>query len=135
MTNKICIGIAFLIPLLSSADETRNDFCREIVNSQQIYDCSKIERETADKMLNDSYKVLLARVQNQYQLSPELGEVFIQKIKISQRLWIKLRDADCTLEAFQIEIGSQAYETTVNKCVARLSGVRSSYLQNDISPD
>lgn len=135
MIKKTCIGIIFLIPLLSSAEEKPEDSCREIINSQQIFDCSRIERETADKMLNDSYKMLLARVQNQYKPSPELGEEFIQKIKESQRLWIKLRDADCTLEAFQIETGSQAYETTVNKCVARLSEARSSYLENNIAPD
>jgi uncharacterized protein YecT (DUF1311 family) len=135
MIKETCIGIVFLIPLLSSAEETLKDPCREIVNSQQIFDCSKIERETAGKMLNDSYKTLLTRVQNQYKPSPELGEEFVQKIKKSQRLWIKLRDTDCTLEAFQIETGSLAYETTVNKCVARLSEARSSYLKNYISPD
>ncbi|MFP6800922.1 MAG: lysozyme inhibitor LprI family protein [Pseudomonas sp.] len=132
MIKKIYIGLAFLIPILSSADETLKASCREMVNSQQIYDCSKIEREAADKILNDSYKTLLTRVKDQYKPSPELGDEFIEKIKVSQRLWIKLRDADCILDAFQIETGSQAYETTVNKCVARLSEERSRHLEENI---
>jgi uncharacterized protein YecT (DUF1311 family) len=59
-----------------------------------------------------------------------LRDEYIQKIKESQRLWIKLRDADCALETFQIEIGPQAYETTLNNCIARMSDERSNYLEH-----
>lgn len=127
--------MGLLLPLLSYAEDEAIDACHEIKNSQQIFECSKIERKIADKKLNSAYKNLLTRVKTQYKASPDLNTNLTQKIKESQRLWIKLRDADCNLEAFQIETGSQAYETTVNKCVARLSEARSIYLEKNISPD
>lgn len=135
MIEKFIFSILLFLPLLSSAESAAIENCRDIKNSQQIFACSKIEREEADEKLNSTYKKLLSRVQVQYKASPELYNQLIQNIKESQRLWIKLRDSDCNLEAFQIERGSQAYETTINNCVARLSYARSEYLERSVSPD
>lgn len=111
-----------------------SESCKEIVNSQQIFECSAYEKERADKALNDQYRSLLKRVGRQYKSNKTLGDEYIQRIKESQRLWIKLRGANCALETFQIEIGTQAYETTLNSCIARMSDERSKYLEH-IAPD
>ncbi|WP_458378815.1 lysozyme inhibitor LprI family protein [Pseudomonas chlororaphis] len=67
-------------------------------------------------------------------MDPAQGEKFIAKLKESQRSWIKLRDTDCPLEAFEIEVGKPAYETTISNCIARMSLERSVYLDK-ILPD
>jgi uncharacterized protein YecT (DUF1311 family) len=108
--------------------------CKEIVSSQQVFECSTYEKERADKGLNYQYRSLLKRVGGQYKSNKTLSDEYIQKIKESQRLWIKLRDADCVLETFQIEIGTQVYETTLNNCIAHKSDERSKYLEH-IAPD
>jgi len=127
------ISSFLLFPLLGHAGESEIIDCKKTFNSQQIFECSKIERAKADQKLNEAYRGLLTRIAKQYKPSPELGATYTQKIKESQRLWIKLKDADCALEAFKIEAGTQAYETTVNKCVSQLSLARPQYLEK-ISP-
>lgn len=128
-------AIIITTPLFGSAQEAIIDSCQNPTNSNQIFECSEKERSSADRKLNESYKKLLTRVEKQYTTSPELKKQLTQEIRKSQRTWITLRDIDCNLEAFQIETRSQAYETTVNKCIARLSEARSAYLDNNISPD
>lgn len=133
--NLWTTAILLFAPLLGSAQEVSGDSCQHPTNSTKIFECSENERSSADKKLNETYKKLLARVEKQYTTSPKLKEQLTQEIRRSQRTWIKLRDIDCNLEAFQIEPESQAYETTVNKCIARLSEERSNYLDKNISPD
>ena len=136
MKKNICtIAILLLTPLFGNAQEVSGDSCQHPTNSTQIFECSEKERSSADKKLNETYKKLLARVEKQYITSPDLKKQITQEIRKSQRTWLKLRDIDCNLEAFQIETGSQAYETTLNKCIARLSEERSNYLDKNISPD
>ncbi|MGR6734879.1 lysozyme inhibitor LprI family protein [Pseudomonas chlororaphis] len=108
--------------------------CKNIVASQQIDMCAKAAMESADSQLNISYKKLMARVKSQYQVDPAQGEKFIAKLKESQRSWIKLRDTDCPLEAFEIEVGKPAYETTISNCIARMSLERSVCLDKTL-PD
>ncbi|ARU90465.1 lysozyme inhibitor LprI family protein [Pseudomonas sp. M30-35] len=112
------------------ADTSTIDLCNNIASSQQIYDCSKLERLTADKQLNTTYQNLISNINYQYKNDLKLKNELIQNIKTSQRIWIKLRDSDCGLESFEIEPGTQAYETTINKCVSRLSELRSEYLRS-----
>ncbi|MFC0667511.1 lysozyme inhibitor LprI family protein [Azotobacter chroococcum] len=124
--------LVFSLPIY--AEQQENNSCERVSSSQQIFECSNIERKKADQLLNNVYHELITRIIKQYKSAPELKDAYTQKIKESQRLWIKLRDADCTLETFEIEAGTQAYETTFNKCVARSSIERATYLRK-ISPE
>ncbi|MHC8398082.1 lysozyme inhibitor LprI family protein [Pseudomonas sp. MDT1-17] len=110
------------------------DQCNEITKSQQIDKCSAASKATADSRLNTSYHQLLARLETRYQDNPELGTAYVVKVKESQRAWIKLRDANCHLEAFEIEPGKPAYVTTVNSCITGMSRERSVYLDK-VAPD
>lgn len=92
------------------------------------------EKAIADKALNNQYRNLLERVGIQYKSNRTLGDEYVQRIKESQRLWIKLRDADCALETYQIEVGAQAYEATLNYCIVRMSDECSRYLER-IAPN
>jgi uncharacterized protein YecT (DUF1311 family) len=110
------------------------DECGEITASQQIDKCSDVAKNAADSLLNTSYHQLMARLETQYLADPDAGAVYTAKVKEAQRVWIKLRDANCPLEAFEIKPGTSAYLTTVNNCIARMSHERSAFLDK-IAPD
>ncbi len=129
--KKFLLLVALLIPLSVVAAQTD---CGDISTSRQVDACAKLAKESADANLNASYKQLISRVKSQYQADPALGENFMAKLKDSQRAWLKLRDANCALEAFEIDVGQPAYLTTVNNCIARMSLERSGYLDKTL-PD
>ena len=133
--TPLVVAVTLLIASTTSyAADPKSGSCKEIVSSQQVFECSIYEKAKADKDLNNQYRSLLERVASQYKSNQTLGKEYIQRIKHSQRLWIKLRDANCALEIYQIEVGTQAYEATLNHCIARISGERSKYLER-ITPN
>ena len=134
LNSLTAVATLLITSIVVYAADPISESCKEIVSSQHVFECSAYEKGRADKALNDQYRSLLKRVGSQYKSNQTLRDEYIQKIKESQRLWIKLRDADCALETFQIEIGTQAYETTLNNCIARMSDERSKYLEH-ITPD
>lgn len=110
------------------------DECTGISTSQQVDKCSDVSKVAADSQLNTSYHQLMARLETQYLAEPDTGTAYTAKVKEAQRAWIKLRDANCPLEGFEIKPGTSAYVTTVNNCIARMSLERSVFLDN-IAPD
>lgn len=118
-------------PVLS---DTVENPCEKIEASQQIAQCAEYKKDQSDKTLNLSYKETLNRIKHQYEKSPLLADQYISLLRGAQREWIKLRDADCKLEAFDIEETSEAYQTTINNCISRMSDNRTHYLKN-IAPD
>lgn len=110
------------------------DECTGITTSQQVDKCSDVSKVAADSQLNTSYHQLMARLETQYQAEPDTETAYTAKVKEAQRAWIKLRDANCPLEAFEIKPGTSAYTTTVNNCIARMSRERSVFLDN-VAPD
>lgn len=110
------------------------DDCNEITISEQIDRCSDVAKNDADSQLNTSYHQLMARLEAQYRVEPDTGAAYTAKVKEAQRVWIKLRDANCPLEAFEIKPGTSAYVATVNNCIARMSRERTVFLDN-IAPD
>ncbi|WP_166365223.1 lysozyme inhibitor LprI family protein [Pseudomonas akapageensis] len=100
------------------------------LDSQDIYDCSKLRIEAADKELNSTYKDLNSRVSTEYRADAPLGEKLKEHIKTSQIAWIKLRDSNCAVESFVISRETQAFETTKNNCLARETIGRTHYLKN-----
>lgn len=117
-----------LITLWSIAGNTYAFDCTNITASAQIDDCSKIEKESADKKLNQSYTKLIARIKEQYVPSPEMGERYLSKLKNSQRAWLTLRDTNCELESFLADTAYPAHETLINNCITKMSLERSDYL-------
>lgn len=133
--NPFAVAATLLVSSITSyAADPSSSSCKEIVSSQQVFECSVYEKARADKALNNQYRNLLERVGIQYKSNRMLRDEYIQRIKKSQRLWIKLRDADCELEIYQIEVGTQAYEATLNYCIVRMSDERARYLER-IAPN
>ena len=118
---------ALLLPV--SAVYAQDD-CTQVSSSLEMLPCSESAKKSADTQLNVSYQQLMARLETQYRADPALGSAYAAKVKESQRAWLKLRDSNCPLEAFEIETGQPAYVTTVNLCIARMSRDRSVFLDN-----
>lgn len=104
------------------------DDCNHVTSSLEMLPCSEAEKKAADAQLNLSYKQLMSRLESDYRTDPALGAEYAAKVKESQRAWLKLRDANCPLEAFEIETGMPAHVVAVNSCIARMSRERSAYL-------
>jgi hypothetical protein len=75
----------------------------------------------------------MARLETQYQIQPEFGAAYLAKVKEAQRAWVKLRDANCAVEAFDIETDKPAHATVVNNCITRMSQERSVELDKIVS--
>lgn len=130
--NYIGMGVLLWVGAVFGT-ENNNEKCQDIQDSLNVIVCSKNERDKADSQLNESYRFLIARIKSQYKLDQSLGDKYLSEVKNSQLAWMILRDRNCTLEAFEIERESQAYEVVVNDCVTRMSEGRSDYLKS-ISP-
>jgi len=135
MLNTQKITLFFLLIFVRTAlSNDVNDPCEEIEASSQIALCAQYNKEQSDNLLNSSYKATLNRIRLQYQYSPLLADQYVSLLKTAQREWIDLRDADCKLEAFEIEEAAEAYQVTIDNCVARMSNDRADYLKH-IAPD
>ncbi|MCO8309943.1 lysozyme inhibitor LprI family protein [Pseudomonas mandelii] len=106
------------------------DVCDKITTSSQGERCSVSLKSAADFQLNISYQQLMVRLEGGNRTDPVVAAGYMAKVKESQRAWIKLRDTDCLLDAFEAEPGSSAYVTAVNNCVASMSRDRSVFLDN-----
>jgi uncharacterized protein YecT (DUF1311 family) len=83
----LCIVCSVSIPVL--ADQTKQ--CLEVAVTQIEMDrCADVEFSTVDFELNRVYKKIQEIYKN--------DSVFLEKLKISQLAWIKLREADTELQ-------------------------------------
>ncbi|MGF6205428.1 lysozyme inhibitor LprI family protein [Pseudomonas frederiksbergensis] len=128
MTMKsFILFICLVCPLFVFASENG---CGVAASTLEFNLCVKQAKNSADSKLNVSYKRLIARVNAQYQRDSELGAKFLVKLKASQLAWLKLRDTNCAIEAFEYDEAMPAYEVTVNNCVTKMSLDRSNYLDS-----
>ncbi|TDN47041.1 uncharacterized protein YecT (DUF1311 family) [Buttiauxella sp. JUb87] len=117
---KKILMIILVFPLWAKADSV----CDNITVSDQVYTCSKISLEESDASLNNEYKKLLSKVSAEYNSHEELKNEYIKKIKLSQRAWLNFRDKNCEVFSYQIEAGTQAYETSMNSCKDKMTQER-----------
>ncbi|KAB1591934.1 DUF1311 domain-containing protein [Burkholderia cepacia] len=124
------IRTCMLYFLSVGAVEAAEPNCVRAESSQEIFECSRGAREGAVRAVTLSYKNLLNRIQMQYVNDAALGVDFSKLVASSHKYWVIHTEKDCRIEAFDIEPGTQAYETTVNHCVARKSVERTTYLDS-----
>ena len=113
----------------SENGDNANIDCSIQDNSQVIYECTKRKAESADKILNEAYRGLKKRIAFNYGNELKIKEEVLTNLTNSQKIWIKLRDSNCSLESIEIEKGTQAFETTKNNCLADESQRRTQYLK------
>ncbi|EOC9629819.1 lysozyme inhibitor LprI family protein [Enterobacter ludwigii] len=117
-----------LLMLFSDLSYATDLECNKVQSSDQVYLCSKQSLEASDKKLNQEYRELLKSVSVQYSSHERLKDEFIKKIKISQRSWIDFRDKNCEVLSYQIDVGTHAYETSINLCKDKMTQERSKEL-------
>ncbi|MDQ7084991.1 MAG: lysozyme inhibitor LprI family protein [Sulfurovum sp.] len=81
--------ILLLTLLLGTMIYANNIECKEDGSQMQMNFCAYEEFQKADKSLNKVYKALRHRNKN--------DKIYLVNLKISQRLWIKFRDAELAL--------------------------------------
>lgn len=113
-----------LLMLFSGLSYATDLECNKVQSSDQVYLCSKQSMEASDKKLNQEYRELLKSVSVQYSSHDQLKDEFIKKIKTSQRSWIDFRDKNCEVLSYQIDVGTQAYETSINLCKDKMTQER-----------
>lgn len=104
--------------------------CMRTYTSQEIFECSRLTRQAMEREVLLSKNSLLKRIKKQYANEVLIGLEYSEIVVESQRLWGRLMDKDCRVEAAEIESGTQAYETTKNNCFARKLKERSAYLDS-----
>lgn len=125
--NRFVFTLLASLLLPVSAAYAQDD-CSNVTSSLEMVPCSEKAKKAADAQLNVSYKQLMTRLESDYRTDPALGAEYAAKVKESQRAWLKLRDANCPLEAFEIEVGKPAFVAVSNLCITRMSRERSAYL-------
>ena len=75
-----------LIALLFSTQLLAETKCNPEGNQMELNVCASDDLEKADKALNSAYKELIKLQKD--------NKSYLKKLKVSQRLWIKFRDAE-----------------------------------------
>jgi uncharacterized protein YecT (DUF1311 family) len=93
-----------------------------------ILPCTEVEQKKSDRRLNLSYKNARERISRGNQSDPEFVNLYLEKLRDSQRTWINLRDKNCDLESFDFEQGSVLDRVITNLCMAGMSDERANFL-------
>lgn len=130
--NKTSSLMAFMLLILTSntamAKNYVNFACNGISESMAILPCTEEEQIKADSRLNSSYQFARERIGRGNQSDPDFVEVYLDKLRDSQRTWIKLRDENCALESFDFDRGSVLDQVVTNLCNAGMSHERAIFL-------
>lgn len=134
---NLSLMVRFLVLGLVAAQVTaasgNDNVCEGQSSSAALLRCAERSKKEADKKLNDSYKMLLGRLLRQHDNS-DFSKGYAEKVRASQRLWIRQRDVDCQLKTFEVDPGSWADVVITDFCIVKLSNSRVEFL-NSIAPD
>lgn len=87
----VLVGFLLASPITGLANPTQGNTCAEHAETQlDLNKCGEQDFKTADAELNRVYREILSRYEN--------DSVFLEKLRTSQRHWIKQRDADLALK-------------------------------------
>lgn len=128
---KLLSVFLFIISASACVAEPTN-----IKSSTDKLDCTTISispqlDECIDKQMLSSNARLLAemghfekRAKLVYAPDPALGKELIDKVRNAQDAWLSFREKNCSVEAFEIQVGTPAYITTVNNCIILMNAER-----------
>lgn len=102
--------------------------CNGSSESASIQPCTEAKRVESDNGLNNSYVAARERIHKYNGADDESLTRYLDKLKRSQRAWIRFRDENCELEAFELELGSVLDNVAKNLCAAGMSDERAEFL-------
>lgn len=124
------LALALVSSALHAAENPDSSPCDAVENDQQTLECSIYSKNTAEQLLADNFQALLERIKDQYADNPAQLKDLDSQVRNAQQLWLKLREADCAIEAFPAKPGSKAFSISQNDCMARTSDERSEFLES-----
>jgi len=130
--NRISRLMFFMLLLLNSNTAAIRNYvnfaCSGISESTAILPCTEEELIKAYSRLNSSYQRARERISRGNQSDPDFVEIYLDKLRDSQRTWVKLRDENCALESFDFDRGSVLDYVVTNLCSAGMSHERADFL-------
>ena len=131
MMAKILFMLLISVCGLSYAELSRasSDSC-EIFDGQIVNHCLQSRMREADKLLNQVYTGLHNEIATQVGADPALISVIKERIRKSQRTWVKLRDENCSVETFIFLPEYPIFEAVKNDCLTREIIDRARYRNN-----
>jgi uncharacterized protein YecT (DUF1311 family) len=128
MRIKIAHLFAFLLlgaaPLCSSA----KDACSNALTTPEINDCARQDLNKAEQKLNDTYKKVVASLNQPDNESTKYSEVKKALIE-SQRAWVTFRQRDCDA-LFQLNAGGTIRTVVFLGCMTQHAEQRAKSLKN-----
>ncbi|MBI1422112.1 MAG: DUF1311 domain-containing protein [Gammaproteobacteria bacterium] len=109
-------------PKISHAEKKLD--CTDITTSPQLDACVHHKMVQSNALLMNEFSEFEKRVKQTYTADLKLGNDLIEKVRKAQNAWVTYRQLNCSVEAFGIEEGTPAYNTTVNNCIIRMNTKR-----------
>ncbi|MEA2120005.1 lysozyme inhibitor LprI family protein [Halovibrio sp. HP20-50] len=119
--SVLSIGVGLL---LSSGFVTANEACDNANTQAELTQCTAQGYQVADDELNEAYRVLVSKLDN--------NSASLEKLREAQRAWINFRDAECAFESSAVEGGS-AQPMVRNGCLTAQTKARTERLQEHAS--
>lgn len=124
----VCVVFLSFLSTNLSARSYVGYACNGLSESASIQPCTEAKRIESDIGLNKSYVAARERIHKYNGADDESLKGYLDKLKRSQRAWIRFRDENCELEAFEFEQGSVMDNVAKNLCAAGMSDERVEYL-------
>ncbi|QHD03594.1 hypothetical protein PspS04_25975 [Pseudomonas sp. S04] len=128
--KSIFFAWALIATGVQAAEDADNNPCDAVENDVQTLECSAYNKTTAEQLLKDNYQGLLERFRAEYANNKSQLADITSKLQVAEQLWVKSRDADCTIAPFPAAVGSKAYLIDQNDCLANKSDERSEFLES-----
>jgi len=121
------ISLTLFSPVDFSLAQTAN--CANPQATLEMKICAQIAYEVADGDLNTNYKIARNYMRTLDQYLPDYLKGAENALLKAQRIWIKIRDADCNLEGFNAR-GGTLEGLIIISCLERKTRSRSGFLRN-----
>jgi len=136
MMKAIAMAALLAMPVsTASAQEDPPLDCADAQTQADMNQCSYLDFEKADKVLNAVYKTAVKSAQAADKEAAEMGEPYVgavDELKKAQRAWIDYRDGHC--EGMSREaLGGSMQSMLISGCQARMTEARTKELQDLIA--
>jgi uncharacterized protein YecT (DUF1311 family) len=129
LTFLLVVFASYSMAQSSKESAADRPICADVSTSAELDECVRGERKRSESDLSRGLENLEGRVKNLYSADLALGKELVELIYEAQDAWVSFRDKSCKVEAFEVEVGTPAYATTVNSCVIRMNTERAEEIE------
>ncbi len=127
---KLVYGFMLAAFALSASTSVLADTtCSGQHSDGDLYQCSLQQKKVAEDYLNKEYMAAKTRINQAYFSHKQLSDQYIATFIDTQRGWLKYRDGQCKLEAFDADDDSNAHAVAINLCITRIDKERTAILE------